>query len=376
MTTIEVPGPLRPGRAGLDNRTLVLSGWSAVTAYGVGRDTLRDGVLSGRSAVVDLDRTEFPGHFDRAAVVPGFNAADYLGRKGTRTMSRSTAFAVTVIDLLLRELGPEVTEDPEQIGLVLGVGQGNVQAAMEFTRGALTASKPYHVDAMRFPDTFLNRAAGYSAIWHRLKGPNTTIAGGRLSALLALSYAARLYRGGHCQRLLVGATEEYSKARALLVDAAGGQRGTLPLLGEGCVVALMESAADAAAAGRTPLATMLATHFRACTEPGSGAAELAACVHATLAKAGANADQVRLVVPLGEHAEYEEAGIREVTGDAEPHWLRCRPLLGDAFAASAGLQLSAALAAERYWPEPGDLALITGIDRDGTVGCALIGRPA
>jgi 3-oxoacyl-[acyl-carrier-protein] synthase II len=376
MTTIEASGPPRPGRVGTESRTLVLSGWSAVTPYGVGRDALRDGVLAGRSAVSALDRTEFPGPFDRGAVVSGFNVADHLGRKGTRTMGRSVAFAVTAIEMLLRELGPEITEDPERIGLVLGVGHGNVQTAMDFTRTALTASKPYHVDAMRFPDTFLNRAAGHSAIWHGLKGPNSTIAGGRLSALLAVSYAARLFRCGHSQRLLVGATDEYSQARALLVDAVGRQRGTPRVLGEGCWVALMESAADAAEAGRTPVATVLATHFRACPEPAAGAGDLAACVRAALAKAGADAHQIRLVVPLGEHVEHEEAGVRAAIGDAEPHWWHCRPLLGDAFAASGGLQLSVALAAGQYWPVPGDLALVTGIDQDGTVGCALLGRPA
>jgi 3-oxoacyl-[acyl-carrier-protein] synthase II len=374
VKTIEASGPLIPRGAAPGNQALVLSGWSTVTAYGVGRDVLTDGVLSGRCAVADLDEAEF-GRTGRSAVVPGFKAADHLGRKGTRAMGRSTAFAVTAIDMLLRELGPEVTEDPERIGLVLGVGQGNVQAAMDFTREALTAAKPYRVNAQRFPDTFLNRAAGHSAIWHRLQGPNTTIAGGRLSALLALSYARRLQRGGHSRRLLVGATEEYSQARALLADATGGPRHRSVPLGEGCLVALLESAADAAAAGRTPVATVPATHFRATADPATGGAELAICVRAALAKAGATADRIRLVAPLGEHAGQEEAGIRSVTGDSALHWLHTRPLLGDAFAASAGLQLSAALAAGQYWPGPEDLALITGIDRDGTVGCALLGRP-
>ncbi|GHF10439.1 beta-ketoacyl synthase N-terminal-like domain-containing protein [Streptomyces fumanus] len=367
-TTIEATGPLGPGAADTGRPALVLSGWSAVTGYGVGREALREGVLSGRPAA---ERDGRP-----AVTVPEFRAADHLGRKGTRTMSRSTAFAVTAIDLLLRELGPEVVEDPAAIGLVLGVGQGNVQAAVDFTQGALTASRPYHVDALRFPDTFLNRAAGQSAIWHRLKGPNTTVAGGRLAGLLALGYAARLFRGGHCRKLLVGATEEYSPARAMLVEAAGGPDGTAAALGEGCVVALLEPAADAARAGRVPVATVEATHVRAAGEPGTAGAELAACVRAALAKAGATADRIRLVAPLGEDAEQEDAALDEVTGAHAPHRLRCRPLLGDAFAASAALQMSAALAAERYWPERGDLALVTGIDRDGTVGCALLGRPA
>ncbi len=371
MTMVEVPGPARAGRAVSDTRTLVLSGWSAVTAYGMGRDSLREGVLSGRSAIVDVDRDGAAGTSDRVAAVPGFNAADHLGRKGTRTMGRSVAFAVTAIDQLLRELGPDVTADPERIGLVLGVGQGNVQVAMEFTRGALTATRPYQVDAIRFPDTFLNRAAGHSAIWHRLKGPNTTIAGGRLSALLALSYATRLHDNGHCPRLLVGATEEYSAARAMLADATG----VSPELGEGSVVALLESATDAADAGRTPVATVLATHFRACPEPAAGALELAACVGAVLTKAGATADRIRLVAPLDLYPEHEAAGIHEVIGHARPHWLHCRPLLGDAFGASAALQLGAALAVGQYWPDPGDLALVTGIEQDGTVGAALLGRP-
>lgn len=367
MTVTEMPGAVRPGPARQGRGTLVLSGWSAISAYGVGRDALAEGVRSGHSAVIDPAQP---------VVVPGFDVVEQLGGKGTRRMTRSTAFVATAIGALLRELGPEVTRDPAQIGLVLGVGQGNVDVTMDFTRTALTGSKPYHVDAMRFPDTFLNRAAGHSAIWHHLKGPNTTLAGGRLSALLALSYATRLYRGGHCPRLLVGATEEYSDARALLAEAAARRHGRTPTLGEGCMVTLLESADDAAAAGHVPVATVLSTHFRASPVPADGAADLAACVRSALAKAGADASQITLVVPLGELAEPEDAGIREVIGESGAHWLRCRPLLGDSFAASAGLNLCAALAVGQYWPEHGDLALVTGIDQDGTVGCALLGRPA
>ena len=388
MTTKEATGAPLPGGAVRGSRALVLSGWSALTAYGVGRDALRDGLLSGRPSAVDPAGAEVTasdawggseggrGANVPSMPVPGFKVADHLGRKGTRGMNRSTAFAATVIDKLLRELGPDVTEDPERIGLVLGVGQGNVQAAMDFTREALTASKPYRVDALRFPDTFLNRAAGHSAIWHRLKGPNTTIAGGRLSALLAIGYAARLCRGGHCSRLLVGATEEYSQARSLLTDAVSGSQGPPAPLGEGCAIALLEPAADAEAAGRVPAATVEATHIRSAGRLDDGGAELAACVRAALAKAGADPGRIRLVAPLGEDPEQEEAGVRAVIGRRETHWLHCRPLLGDPFAASAALQLASALAAGRHWSEPGDLALVTGIDRDGTVGCALLGRPA
>ena len=49
---------------------------------------------------------------------------------------------------------------------------------------------------MDFANTVINAAAGQAAIWHDLRGVNSTIAGGIPSGLQALAYATELIRSG------------------------------------------------------------------------------------------------------------------------------------------------------------------------------------
>ncbi|MEV6971965.1 beta-ketoacyl synthase N-terminal-like domain-containing protein [Kitasatospora sp. NPDC093806] len=361
-----------------DRAGLVFTAWSAVSPYGVGSEPYRDGVLAGHSGVGELDREAHPGPFARAGLIPDFSAAKYVGKKGTRNMDRVTAITVTAVGRLLADCGPGLTERPEQIALVLGTGSGSLQSTMDFTKGSLTGERPYHVEPANFPNAIMNRAAGQSAIWHGLKGPNTTITGGRLAGLLALSYAARLHRGGHATRVLCGAAEEYSEQRAWIEwhGRVGEDRETP--LGEGASVCLLERAEDAVEAGRTPLARLLGTRFRAFAERGDARAALAGCVRDALARAGVTPADVTLVAPLGAGDGFdtvEEQALDDVLGaSAEPEWIRCRPLLGDTAGAATGLQLAAVLArAELGGLTPDGVALVTGIERDGQVGCAVIG---
>ncbi|MFG2290985.1 beta-ketoacyl synthase N-terminal-like domain-containing protein [Streptomyces sp. NPDC048595] len=356
---------------------LVLSAWSAISPYGVGSVAFSAGITSGRGAVGELDREAHPGPFETCGLVPDFTAAEYVGKKGIRTMDRVTAIAVTAVGRLLAACDAELTARPEQVGLVLGTGSGSVQSIMDFTKDSLVGERPYHVDPARFPNTVMNRAAGQSAIWHGIKGPNTTVAGGSLTGLLALSYAVRMHRGGHCARILCGAAEEYSTQRAWLEWHGRTLEERATPLGEGCAVFLMETAQDASAAGRGALARILATRFRAFHEQDGARQALADCVRGALESADVRAEDVRLVAPLGTGgrlAALEMAGLTEALGAAEPEWIRVSALLGDTSAAAMSLQLAAVLAAAgEKGLAPGEVALVTGIERDGTVGCAVLG---
>ncbi|MEV4319175.1 beta-ketoacyl synthase N-terminal-like domain-containing protein [Actinocrispum sp. NPDC049592] len=351
--------------------TLVISGWSALCPYGAGRAGFADGILTGRSGIGELDQDSYPGPYRLAGLVPDFSAAGALGRKGTRTMDRVTALAVTAAGQLIEDAGAALTERPEQVGVVLGTGSGSVQSIMDFTRDSLAGDKPYHVDPARFPNTVMNRAAGQIAIWHGIKGPNTTIAGSSLTGLLALNYAIRLLRGGHCEQVLCGAAEEYSVQRAWLEWHA---REDPSPLGEGASLVLLETLDTARRAGRTPLATVLGTRFMAFQDTADAGPVLARCVQAVLEQAGVPAGDVRVVAPLGCEGELgaaEESGIAEALGGTGQKWVRTRSLIGDLSAAATSLQLAATLA--MLESDSTGPALITGVDRDGTVGCCLLG---
>ncbi|GAA3299015.1 hypothetical protein GCM10020295_36110 [Streptomyces cinereospinus] len=140
-------------------------------------------------------------------------------------MDRVTALAVTAVGGLVEAVAEELAARPEQTALVLGTGSGSVQSIMDFTRDSLSGERPYHVEPARFPNTVMNRAAGQSAIWHRIKGPNTTVAGGSLTGLLALNYALRLHQGRPLRaRALRGGRGVLHPARLAGV-ARAGRRG-------------------------------------------------------------------------------------------------------------------------------------------------------
>ncbi|QFU90544.1 beta-ketoacyl synthase N-terminal-like domain-containing protein [Amycolatopsis sp. YIM 10] len=350
------------GQPNRDDR-LVISSWSAVSPYGMGAGALREGLRSGRSAVTTLDGQRWPGPLDRAGVVPGFDITEVLGRKGTRSMDRATALAVTTVGMLV---GGHAIGDSDRTGLVLGTTTGSVQSIMDFTEDSLTRDRPYLVDPAQFPNTVMNRAAGQSAIWYGLRGPNTTLAGGALTGLLALAFVSRMHRSGHAELMLCGAVEEFSERRAWLDWHTGG-RGTA---GEGCVVFLMESAAGARRGGRAPAAEVLSTKFTAFSEPAQARRRLAGCVEGALAAAGVAAGELALVATSpagGELGEAEAAALSDVAGDGVPK-IRCDEAVGDTAAASAAFQLAAALCQA----PAGGLALITSIAPAGTAGCAVV----
>lgn len=363
---------------------LVLSGWATVSPFGLGTAPFSAGVLGGDSGISTLDLEVWPGPYDRAGIVPDFDVVKMLGAKGTRTMDRATAIAVTTVGMLLDQCGPDLTAAPEDVGLVLGTSCGSVRSTLLFTRDALTGERPYHVDPARFPNTVMNFAAGQSAIRFGLKGPNTTVAGGGLTGLLALSYAARLYRAGHCQAVLCGAVEEYSEQRGWLEWHSRPDHRALVPLGEGCVMFLLEPRGSATGADRPVLGVLRGCRFVAFTRSDDARPALARCIGAALHDAGCSPADVRIVAPSdadGRLGVYESAAIRDVLGSPAAYVTHSKPLLGDTSAASAGFQLAAALVVAADQPDTTNhLALATSIDADGRAGCALVelagGRPA
>ncbi|MEU6479401.1 beta-ketoacyl synthase N-terminal-like domain-containing protein [Streptomyces sp. NPDC047017] len=356
----------------------LISAWSVVSPFGLDAADFTAGLDAGRAAAEALgDDWRVP--VKSACLVPGFSNREVLGRKGTRSMDRVTGLAVAAVGRLLGDAaGERIPGVAEDAALVLGTNTGSAQSIMDFTRDSLVQEKPFFVDPARFPNTVMNCAAGQSAIRHRLRGPNTTVAGGRASGLLALNYALRLKKSGHADTVLFGAVEEFSPARAWLEWHTwdSEERAAQTVLGEGAAVLLLESGEAAAAHGRDGLAEVLGLEFGVYHDPGSGPEVLAACVRQLLDRTGVRPEEVRHHAdshPGAQRAEAERAALAEVFGADGPRRLPCAELIGDTNAAAAAFQIAAVLAvAEGRRDVRGQVALITSVDRDGVVGCALL----
>ncbi|GLV72964.1 beta-ketoacyl synthase N-terminal-like domain-containing protein [Streptomyces hygroscopicus] len=379
------------GGTALVNRP-VITAWSAVSPFGIGRAAFTEGIRERRPAAAPLEEERWQAAGDRACLVPDFDLRTVLGKKGVRSMDRVTGLAVTTVARLLDDAPRNRwVATGEDAALVLGTTTGSVQSQMDFTRDSLTGEKPYLVDPARFPNAVMNCAAGQSAIWHQLKGPNTTIAGGHAAGLYALNYARRLLTFGRARTVLCGAVEEFSHARSWLESHAHqpDTEGPAQLPGEGCGLLLVEQrgpdARDGADAPDSPdardgaeqpvLAEILAVEMGIALDGGVRPA-LAACLRRALDRAQVRPEEIWAVSTSeapGPSGEQERAAVAEAAGGADPVHLTQAALIGDTGAAAAAFQIAGVLVHAETTPGAvGRVALVTSVDRDGAVGCALL----
>ncbi|MFJ3928508.1 beta-ketoacyl synthase N-terminal-like domain-containing protein [Streptomyces sp. NPDC090022] len=355
----------------------VITAWSAVSPYGIGRTAFTEGLRERRGTVTELGPEHGTTPDGVGHVVPGFSVREVLGKKGTRSMDRVTGLAVAAAGSLLDDSARNRgVGTGEGAAFALGTTTGSAQSMMDFTRDSLTGDQPFFVDPARFPNTVMNCAAGQSAIWFNLKGPNATIAGGRTAGLHALNYSRRLLGSGRARTVLCGAAEEFSQARAWL-EHHSADRGTeaAPALGEGCAMLLVEPHTPQDA-GQPVLAELLAVELGVVLD-GDPRPALVSTLRAALRRAGVEAAAVAAVARSGapgREGEGEAEAVREVFGAVEYADLTPTPLIGDTGAAAAAFQAAALLS---YAEDPaagaaGRIGVITSVDRTGTVGCALL----
>ncbi|MEU3273626.1 beta-ketoacyl synthase N-terminal-like domain-containing protein [Saccharomonospora sp. NPDC006951] len=325
----------------------VITAWSAISALGVGKTPFGPRGPA-PSPVPD-------GPLPAAFLAGDFVVEEALGRKGTGSMDRASALAVGVVADLLS--GIDV--DPGT-GVVLGTTSGSTRTQFEFTRDSLTRRKPYFVNPATMPYALMNSAAAQVAIWRKLTGPNTTIAGGRMSGIGVLRYAARLLATGRASGVVCGAVEEYSAERAWLE----WHRGATWRLGEGAAALLLERVGSA----RPALAEVLGVSTRV-TVDGDPARALETCMRRLFTRTGVAVGEVAALAmsaPGGEQATAEQLAGRMLFGGTLPAVvLNPVDLVGDVGAVTGPLQVAALL-------ETPGVGLLTGVENDGSVGCALL----
>jgi 3-oxoacyl-(acyl-carrier-protein) synthase len=219
---------------------------------------------------------------------------------------------------------------------------------------------------MDFANSVINAAAGQAAIWHDLRGVNSTLSGGEASGLMAIAYAADLIRSGRADALLAGGVEELCFESFVgcfragrLCGAANGAGGEYPIpfdarrngfaLAEGAALLLLEDAESAAARG-APVLAELRGHGAAFEggreEPG---AAVARAIGSALADARLAPEQIDFASlsangsVAGDRAE--ALGVAAAFGarSAELPVAAVKGLLGEALGASGALQAVALL---------------------------------
>ncbi|MFP5393236.1 MAG: beta-ketoacyl synthase N-terminal-like domain-containing protein [Gammaproteobacteria bacterium] len=245
----------------MNSLDIALTGWETVAPSGIGA-ALFPGDAADASAIRPADFTEgeYPPDLDYRFAP--YEAREFLGMKGTRTMDRTTALAVGTAKLLVGAR-PFGDDERERTGFVLGTSTGSIRSTADFTRETFVQERPFLVNPALFPNTVMNCAAGQCAIWFKARGINATIAGGRLSGFMSLQYAAMMLRRRYVDLLYAGAVEELcpQTAHAHAILTASGQRAVAPQ-GEGCAMFALERGADVRARGDDCATTLYALQCR------------------------------------------------------------------------------------------------------------------
>jgi 3-oxoacyl-[acyl-carrier-protein] synthase II len=122
----------------------------------------------------------------------------------------------------------------QELALALGTMFCGVHTIGEFDRRALIEG-PGYASPMDFANTVINAAAGQTAIWHNLRGINSTIAAGTASGLHAIAYGVELIRTGQCVAVLAGGADElcvesfYGFERSSLLCPTGDLAAAFPI---------------------------------------------------------------------------------------------------------------------------------------------------
>ncbi|KAA2254450.1 beta-ketoacyl synthase [Solihabitans fulvus] len=365
---------------------IAITGWGVLSSAGIGADEFARAVTAGRGSAADVSEMfEEPVPRQDAFALVDFKVRDYLGRKGTSFLDRSTSLAMVACGQALADTDLVVDDsNNERVGIALGTTAGSVKSTSDYSRDTFVQERPYLVNPLVFPNAVMNCAAGQSAIRYRLRGVNTTVAGGALAALSALRYARNLIGCGYADALLVGTTEEFSPqvawATHFAMEAGGGDLAA----GEGAAVFVVEDADAVREAGRRPDAEVLAIEVglhvpadEATAGPETDFSEsLAGCVVRALSRAGVEPGEVWAVasaengMPLTDG--FEDRAIRAVLGDG-PVRLRVKEFTGESHSASGAFQVAALLARHRADPTlDGRVSVVTTRTSDGAIGAAVL----
>ena len=209
------------------NRRTVITGIGILSPIGTGRDDFAEALLQGRIGFREIGLFDpSPYRVKRAGEIADFDPVALLGKKGLRTLDRSTMLISAAAGLALTDAKLEVTEDnARSTGVVVGSTFGSLHSISQFDRVGITEG-PRSVNPSHFPNTVLNSPASQVSIRYKIKGFNTTVSTGFCSGLDAVSYAVDFIALKRAEVVLAGGVEELCEETFLGFYSLGCLSGT------------------------------------------------------------------------------------------------------------------------------------------------------
>ncbi len=320
------------------------------------------------------------------SAIEHFEPTQYLGNRNVRPLDRLGQLVAAAAGLTLDAAGClDAHRSSSAIGFVLGTAFAGIGTICAFDRRAIEVG-PQFVSPLDFANTVLNAPAGQTAIWHRLRGPNATIAAGAASGLQAIAWGADLIANGAADAVLAGGADERFPGAICALRAAGligaTDAGATPFdvdrrgarLGEGAAFVMLE-AEETAQARCAPLRARIVGHASGvASDDDRRSAIVGDVLRDALVDAGLGIDDVDAVGAGAsgsvEVDACEAVALATVFADrsAPVPIMAVKSAVGETLGASGALQVVAMLEAARARVLPG----IRGLERSILDPCCLV----
>lgn len=214
-------------------RNVVVTGIGVVSSIGIGREKYWEGLLQGKTGLKPIslfDTSKF--NVNVAGEISDFDPLLFLGKKGLRTLDRSTRMISSAAGLSINDARLQITDENARfIGVSIGTTFGSLKSISQFDRSGLTDG-PKFVNPSFFPNTVINSPASQVSIRFRIKGFNATISTGFCSSLDAVLYASDFIRMKRADAVFAGGVEELCEETFLFLHTLGylsGIDGSVPV---------------------------------------------------------------------------------------------------------------------------------------------------
>ncbi len=362
-------------------RRVVITGIGPITASGIGRTALWEGLRRGRSPVAKLTRFDASPFRSRiAAQVNDFEPTDYMERNRARKLDRYAQFSLAATRLALDDarLDPGSVA-PERAAVQMGSALGGIAQAEEQLANFLKRGVR-GVDPRLATTVYGGAASCQTAIEFGFTGPNSTNAMSCASGTIAVCDAFRLIRDGAVDVAVAGGIEAplaplsfgaFAIIRAMSERNDDPEHACRPfdrdrdgfVMGEGACVLVLEEESRARARGAHAYAEVrgfgITNDAHHMTAPRPDGSQAAAAMRTALSSAGLAPDAVDHVnahassTPLNDSTE--SRAIRLLLGRHADRVTvsGTKPYYGHALGASGAIEVAiSCLSIARGWAPP------------------------
>jgi 3-oxoacyl-[acyl-carrier-protein] synthase II len=190
-------------------RKVVITGIGILSPIAIGRDAFWNALIQGDTGFRSIslfDTSPYP--VSVAGEITDFDPVLLLGKKGLRTLDRSTRLICSAATLAIDDAHLQITENNTYTtGVAIGTTFGSLHSISQFDRSGLIDG-PKLVNPSLFPNTVINSPASQVSIRFKIKGFNTTLSTGLCASLDAVSYASDFIRLNRAHVVLAGGVEE------------------------------------------------------------------------------------------------------------------------------------------------------------------------